>query len=714
MPILSNFPGGSSTGGGGIALEAVTGLQTLVSSGKTYVKWTDPDDITLGDYDIAIWEGTLLVRKAGSMPVSRRDGTIVLDSKTKNAYATSYFCDSGLSNGVTYYYKLFPYTTTGTYTDSEDDEFTATPTSQVAGIDDWRIYFMGIMPYGDGKIRIRWGGPNPGEIVSDGVTLATFEKTTLVIKEGDYATSKDDPDAVYTFVSASYGVNINDHIVTGLTNGTTYYISVFPETTDGGICYNTAQRATCVANRIIIDTVPSQNGTLTYTGNAQAPSWNDYDTAKMSVSTTAQTNAGTYSASFTPNADYRWSDGTTAAKTVSWAIGKAAGSLSLSETSIALDTSTRSTTFTVTRAGNGAISVLSSDTSVATVSLSGNTVTVSSVNDKTGAATITVRVAAGTNHNVPADKTCSVVCEFMPLVGTPLNDISWADIKRISDEGLAGDYFSIGDRKAVTLSGTVGLESINGTYYVYIIGINHNSAIEGAGIQFGTFKTALSGGTDICLVDANCDEGGTGQKWFQMNHWQTTITVGPDMYGTTSTNRGGWAACDMRYDILGSTNVAPSSYGSPKKSNTSGNNPSATCATNPIADTLMAALPADLRAVMKPITKYTNNKGNSNTQTYVTATVDYLPLLAEFEVYGAGTHANQYEKNFQVQYAYYSSGNSKLKYKQTNANVQTFWWFRSPKYSGDEYFCCVSKFPNGTAGAIEASESVGIAPIFMV
>lgn len=708
MPILSNFPTGGSGGGGGLALAAVSDIATLAASGKVYVKWTDPSDLIVAESTLAAWGGTLLVRKAGSAPTSRRDGTVVLDSKTRDEYKTSYFCDSGLTDGTTYYYKFFPYTTQKAYTDSEDCEFNVTPTKQVTGIDSWNVTGMvASQEAGDGKMTVKWVDPS-ATIVSDGVTLATWAGTTIVVKAGSFATSKDDADAVYTLKETTRNQYSSSALtITGLTNGTTYYISFFPETTDGGINTNTAQRTTGKANKITISTVPSQSGTLTYSGSAQTPSWSNYDTAKMAVSVTAQTNAGTYSASFTPTANYRWSDGTTEAKSVNWSIGKAAGSLSLSKTSITLNSSTKSTTFTVTRAGNGTITVESNDTTVAKATLSGTTVTVSSVNDKTGTATITVKVAAGTNYNAPANKTCSVSCEFLPAEGTPLNDISWADIKRISDGGLAGNYFAVGDRKAVTVSGTVGQQSVSGTYYVYIIGINHNSAKEGSGIQFGTFKTALTGGTDICLIDSyyGSYQSYNGTKYFQMNHWGSSSNY--------NTNYGGWAACDMRYDILGSTNVAPSPYGSVKTTGATGSNPSSTCATNPVANTLMAALPADLRAVMKPITKYTDNKGNSsNVAANVTATIDYLPLLSEFEVHGTRNYANQYEQNSQAQYAYYSSGNSKVKYRHSSTGSTALWWVRSPSCNNAFTFCTV--YSDGLASNTRASLSIGLAPAFMV
>ncbi len=76
-------------------------------------------------------------------------------------------------------------------------------------------------------------------------------------------------------------------------------------------------------DRATIANVPSQSGTLTYNGNAQSPSWNNYDSVKMTIGgTTSGTNVGTYAATFTPTSNYKWSDGTTTAKTVNWSIGK--------------------------------------------------------------------------------------------------------------------------------------------------------------------------------------------------------------------------------------------------------------------------------------------------------------------------------------------------------------------------------------------------------
>ena len=692
MPILSNFPGGSG-GGGGLALAAVSNITTLTSSGKVYIKWTDPDDLVVAESTLASWGGTLLVRKAGSMPTSRRDGTVVIDSTTRNQYSNAYFCDSGLSDGTTYYYKFFPYTTTGTYTDSEDDEFSATPTAQVAGIDSWNVTsIVASEEAGNGKMTIKWSDP-AATITSDGVTLATWASTTVVVKEGSYATDKDDSDAVYTLKVTTRNQYANTPLtVTGLTNGTTYYISFFPETTDGGINTSTTQRDTGVANRITIANIPSQSGSLTYTGGSQSPTWSNYNTTYMTIGgTTSGTNAGSYNATFTPTTDYRWSDGTTTAKTVAWSIGKATGTLTVSKSTVNLNPNVLTDTFTIGGNHDGTISVVSNNTGIATVSRSGNTVTVSHVNKTTGSTTITVSCTAGTNYTAPANKTVNVEAKFVSAV---LNENDWSVIRDVSDASEGSNYWAVGDRKAVTVNGTVGTQAINGTYYVYILGFNHNSSREGTGITFGTFKTALSGGTDICLIDSHYNSYSTGgQKWFNMNH-------------SSNTNSGGWKGCDLRYDVLGSTNV-------------NNGDATATCATSPVSGTLMAALPSDLRAVMKPMNIYTDNTGGgSNNASYVTKSVDYLPLLAECEIFGDGYgysgsgYANDAEKNYQQQYQYYKNGNSKVKYRHSSTSSTANWWERSPYCGNSNYFCYVGT--NGDATTYYARLSYGLAPAFRV
>ena len=165
---------------------------------------------------------------------------------------------------------------------------------------------------------------------------------------------------------------------------------------------------------------PTWKSNLTYTGSAQSVSstsyWNNYNTSYMTIGgTTSATNAGTYIATFTPGSNYRWADGTTSAINVNWTINKATGSLSVNPTTVAINGNNYSSgvAVTITRAGDGAISYSPTSISGLTLSLNGNTLTIKG-NGSTAvsAKTITISVAAGTNHTAPANKTITVSAEY--------------------------------------------------------------------------------------------------------------------------------------------------------------------------------------------------------------------------------------------------------------------------------------------------------------
>lgn len=259
-------------------------------------------------------------------------------------------------------------------------------------------------------------------------------------------------------------------------------------------------------NRKTISAVPSQSGTLTYTGSSQSPSWSNYSTTQLTIGgTTSGTNAGSYTATFTPKSNYRWADGTTTAKSVSWSIGKAAGSLSISPTSMTLDTTTKSKTITVTRSGDGAISASSNNTGAATVSVSGNKVTVTG--KANGNAVITVSVAAGTNYTAPASKTCAVTVSFLK---DNFADNDWSAIIAACHSGSVPSSWVAGNSKTMTINGT--------SYRVDIIGKNHDTYASGG-------KAPLTFQLHDCYADTK-----------QMN--------------SSNTNSGGWTSCAMRQTHL--------------------------------------------------------------------------------------------------------------------------------------------------------------------
>lgn len=262
-------------------------------------------------------------------------------------------------------------------------------------------------------------------------------------------------------------------------------------------------------------------------------------------------------------------------------------------------------------------------------------------------------------------------------ISNTLASNSWATIRAVSDAGKGSNYWSVGDAKGITINGKVGTTTIsNLAISVFILGFNHNASREGSNRIH--FQIGKINGTLVGLVDGN--------------YSNYTSTTGAFTMNTSNTNSGGWNNSHMRKTVLGSNSAS---------------------ATSPTANTLLAALPADLRAVMKPATKYSDNTGGgSDTASYVTSTTDLLPLLSEFEYHGARTYANSAEKNYQAQYDYYRAGNSKVHYKHNATGTAAYAWCRSV-YSGTTYLFC-RVYTGGSASGYGAHCSWALAPCFFV
>ena len=334
-----------------------------------------------------------------------------------------------------------------------------------------------------------------------------------------------------------------------------------------------------------------------------------------------------------------------------------------------------SATITVNVDSGASVTLKKGGTTVATKTSNGTAVfTVTETGTYTVTATKNGQTTSGSVNVVSGTTSYALTLSF---VSSTLNNNEWSVIKSVSDAGQGANYWSIGDRKAVTLNGTVGKLSLsNVTTYAFIIGFNHNASVEGANrIHFQLAKTALSGGTDVCLCDSSYNSTVSTTGYFSMN--------------SSRTNSGGWASSQMRTNICG---TSLSSY----------------------SGTIIAVIPAALRAVLKSVTKYTDNtaNGGGSTASYVTATTDYFFLLSEFEVFGSISYGNTNEKNKQAQYAYYSAGNSKIKYKHDGTSTAAYWWLRSPSAGNSTRFVYVDT--DGTVSNVNANISLGFAPGFCV
>ena len=332
-----------------------------------------------------------------------------------------------------------------------------------------------------------------------------------------------------------------------------------------------------------------------------------------------------------------------------------------------------SATITVTVDSGASVSLQKDGATIQTKTSTGTVVfTVTETGTYTIVATKNGQTTSGSVNVVSSTNSYSLTLYF---VSSTLNNNEWSVIKSVSDAGQGANYWSIGDRKAVTLNGTVGHLSLsNYKTYAFIIGFNHNASVEGSNrIHFQLAKTALSGGKDVCFCDRSYNSSVSTTGYFSMNRSQT--------------NSGGWNSSQMRTKICG---TSLSSY----------------------SGTIIAVIPAALRAVLKSVTKYTDNTGHSSAASAVTATTDYFFLLSEYEVFGRIDQGNPNESSKQAQYSYYSAGNSKVKYNHSATSKAVYWCLRTPNARNSTGFVVVHT--SGGGSWYDANYSNGFAPGFCV
>lgn len=508
------------------------------------------------------------------------------------------------------------------------------------------------------------------------VTLTGLEITTPPTKT-DYKPGEIfDPTGMVVTATYSNGAKLENPAYTvapsgALAVGTTTVTITYSE---GGIT-KTATQAISVTRTVL--TVPTQSGSLTYTGGAQSPAWSNYDADKMTLGgVTSGTNAGSYNATFTikNTALYCWPDGSTAAKTVAWTIGKAAGTLTLSKTEVTLKPDTTSDSFTVTTNSAGAVSVESSAPDTVAVRLDGDTVTVTSVGNKNGTAVITVSVAEDENHTTPASKTCLVTASFKSAASastSPAAGVSYTSgLSGLSAEDVTAFAEAISNNSSITnATSTVYVDfgsihrkisvgdqitlPLNGTNYAFdVIGFNHDEL---------TTPTAYGGATAT----------GKAGITFQMHDLFVTNFAMND----SRTNAGGWKSSKMRT----STMVTMKGY-----------------------------LPSAWQTAIKSVNKLSGVGGGASSGTEVVS--DDCFLLAEGEIFGPGYGYGGRGYSFDdecanvTQYAYYKAGNSRVKNQNSSANI---WWERSSLSGSGEGFCRVGG--NGDVGNNDANFTRGVA-----
>lgn len=256
------------------------------------------------------------------------------------------------------------------------------------------------------------------------------------------------------------------------------------------------------------------------------------------------------------------------------------------------------------------------------------------------------------------------------IVGMPgVVDIPPSELPSLITSGDYIEELHPGDVFPIELNGVVGgVEFRHAWFFAYIIGLDHNSEIEGEKTVHFQFAKRAEDGQEIAFTDKYYGQLGDS-KSFCVNK--------------TDTASGGWKDSYMRA----------------------------------ICREFFYAMPKAWRKILIPCPKYTDNVGGSNFPESVTMTNDKIFLPSEYECIGRSDLANSAEENYQEQYLYYELNGfrGKRKYGELETKVKS--WLRSPVKNSDSAFCSVDYSENNLYGESEESEaslSLGFAPCFAV
>lgn len=248
--------------------EPVTGISAKIGHNKVGLLFDDPEDIIYttdyATYEIVKWAGTRVVRKAGSAPSDQRDGTLVANSTVRDAHKASHLVDTGLADGTTYYYGLFPYSDTGKSNTDASQVVSVTPSPLgVASASNLSL------KVGSGKVLVKWS--DPADVADTSSRYGTtWASTKLVRKAGSTPSDSSDGTLLATATTRNQ-YSSSGYLDETPDNGTAYYYAAFAQSADGVESSVVAASATPSAMG-----VGSCTGIAVSAGNATATvTWTD-------------------------------------------------------------------------------------------------------------------------------------------------------------------------------------------------------------------------------------------------------------------------------------------------------------------------------------------------------------------------------------------------------------------------------------------------------
>ena len=247
---------GSGSTGSGVKTLNVVNPSLIIGSGSITVLWGDPEDTIIDGTVMAEWQGTKLVYKVGAYPTNVNDGTLAVDNQVKDQYKTNGFTINNLTNGETYYFALFPYSTDGVVNTNEENRLSGSPKSykvMTVVIDQSNSNPETCITYADDAVGMTPGSSEWDEffghypcLFKDGVEVGRLNPNSFAqFEDGTDAdiTSGNAGDVMIAFPKLGYKIS---------TNGNTVTISMTDNPNAEGYCYLAHTRGTTVKDKFYL------------------------------------------------------------------------------------------------------------------------------------------------------------------------------------------------------------------------------------------------------------------------------------------------------------------------------------------------------------------------------------------------------------------------------------------------------------------------------
>lgn len=303
---ITYLPGEVFDPAGMVVTASYSNGATLTATGWTYSpsgalpEGTSEVEIIYTEAGVTKTAVQAITVERGTISVPTVSGSLTYNGQAQSPTLTGYDADKMVLSGDT------SGTNAGSYT------AVVTPTAQYK--------------WADGSTEaknIQWS-------IAKATTSITFDPTSVSL---DTSTTSQAVAVTYTGDGTLSAQSDNSGVATASLEGTTLTVTgvetgntAIQVSASEGTNYTAASASLSVAVQFVITipVLPTQSGSLTYNGNRQYPSWNNYDSKQLTISgVTSSINAGSYTVRFTPKPGCQWWDGTTEQKEAVWKISKA-------------------------------------------------------------------------------------------------------------------------------------------------------------------------------------------------------------------------------------------------------------------------------------------------------------------------------------------------------------------------------------------------------